>query len=157
MFYPSLNDHFSLPRIFLRINFETPIPYSTFLIVRQRSISSFILDLFLPKFHHFPSDYFYESISRQSNPLSIPFPSLFHHVLSRNKVYIYTHTHKHTRDLTDPMVHDPSICIKRGHTRFQEYRGKIPFREMHRVVANNAEGMRVPVHLSVPVRRNFNV
>lgn len=97
MFYPSLNDHFSLPRIFLRINFETPIPYSTFLIVRQRSISSFILDLFLPKFHHFPSDYFYESISRQSNPLSIPFPSLFHHVLSRNKVYIYTHTQTYTR------------------------------------------------------------
>lgn len=39
------------------------------------------------------------------------------------------------------MVHDPSICIKRGHTRFQEYRGKIPFyEEMHRVVANNAGG-----------------
>lgn len=30
-------------------------------------------------------------------------------------------------------------------------------REMHRVATNNAKRMRVPVHLSVPLRRNFNV
>lgn len=82
--------HFSLPRIFLRINFETPVPYSTSyetgkIYILTKKIK-FILDLFPPKFYHFPSDYFHESISR-------PILSLFHPCfLSRNKVYTQTYT-----------------------------------------------------------------
>lgn len=155
--HESLNDHFSLPRIFLRISISTRQRDSSTLILFKRSTSSttkkkknqtpslslrlfprinfetfrshiqlsssyktarihilakekkikFILDLFLPKFHRFPPDYFYESISRD-NP--IPYP-LFR--------VLWTHTHIH--DFTDPMVRDPSICIKRGHTRSKEY------------------------------------
>lgn len=81
---------------------------------------------------------------------SITFPRIISTNQYRDQSYPFSilvsprvtrYTRKHTHDLTDPMVHDPSICIKRGHTRFQEYRGKIPFYgEMHRVVANNAGG-----------------
>lgn len=55
----------------------------TFLILAKEKKIKFILDLFLPKFHRFPPDYFYESISRD-NP--IPYP-LF------RVLWIHTHTH----------------------------------------------------------------
>lgn len=66
----------------------------------------------------------------------------------------YTHTHTHNRS-------NGTRSFDLHKAWAYPFQGVFPWkdsvREMRRFVANNAEGMRVPVHLSVPVRRNFNV
>lgn len=161
--HESLNDHFSLPRIFLRISISTRQRDSSTLILFKRSTSSttkkkknqtpslslrlfprinfetfrshiqlsssyktarihilakekkikFILHLFLPKFHRFPPDYFYESISRD-NP--IPYP-LF------RVLWTHTHTRFHRSNGTRSFdLHKAWAYPFQG-----VFRGKIPF------------------------------
>lgn len=154
--HESLNDHFSLPRIFLRISISTRQRDSSTLILFKRSTSSTTKKKKI-KLHHFPSDYFHESISRRFDPIfnfprrikrqgstslpkkkksnsssisfypnSIAFPQIistnrFRETIQSHIPCFASSGHTHIHDFTDPMVRDPSICIKRGHTRSKEY------------------------------------